>query len=52
MSELFSVAIAQMERVTQTTAAGAEESAAAAGELNAQAGALQQVVKRLTAMVG
>jgi methyl-accepting chemotaxis protein len=50
--EHISTAIIQMERVTQTLAAGAEESAAAAGELDTQAGALQQVVKRLTAMVG
>ena len=50
--EQISMAIVQMERVTQTTAAAAEESAAAALELNTQAGGLQQVVKRLTAMVG
>ena len=45
-------AIAQMEQVTQTTAANAEESAAAAEELNAQSEALKDVVSRLQAMVG
>ena len=40
-------AIAQMERVTQTTAATAEESAAASEELNAQAEASIAVVAKL-----
>jgi methyl-accepting chemotaxis protein/methyl-accepting chemotaxis protein-1 (serine sensor receptor) len=44
-------AIAQMERVTQTTAANAEESAAAATELTAQSDVLRDVVNRLTALV-
>ncbi len=47
-----STAIAQMEKVTQTTAATAEESAAASEELNAQAETSMQVVKRLEALVG
>jgi methyl-accepting chemotaxis protein/methyl-accepting chemotaxis protein-1 (serine sensor receptor) len=45
-------AVIQMQTVTQTTAAGAEESAAAAGELNAHSRALKDVVRQLTAMVG
>ena len=49
--EQIATAILQMERVTQSTAAGAEESAATAKELNAQAEGLQKVVKRLTTMV-
>jgi len=45
-------AIAQMEQVTQTTAANAEESAAAAEELTAQSETMKDVVERLKAMVG
>jgi methyl-accepting chemotaxis protein len=45
-------AIAQMQNVTQTTAASAEESAAAAEELTAQSESLKDIVERLTAMVG
>ena len=45
-------AIAQMERVTQTTAATAEESAAASEELNAQAEGSMGVVARLESLVG
>jgi len=44
-------AIAQMEQVTQTTAANAEESAAAAEELNAQSEAMKEIVERLHMMV-
>ena len=47
-----SQAIAQMEKVTQTTAATAEESAAASEELNAQAEASMSVVAKLEALVG
>jgi methyl-accepting chemotaxis protein len=47
-----SKAISQMEKVTQTTAANAEESAAAAEELTAQSGTLKDIVERLTALVG
>ncbi|HUK32483.1 MAG TPA: methyl-accepting chemotaxis protein, partial [Vicinamibacterales bacterium] len=45
-------ALAQMESVTQTTAATAEESAAASEELNAQAETSMAVVSRLEALVG
>ncbi len=45
-------AINEMERVTQTTAANAEEGASAAEELNAQSETLKDIVERLTAMVG
>lgn len=41
-----------MEQLTQATAAGAEESAAAAEELNAQSEALKDIVERLTVMAG
>jgi hypothetical protein len=47
-----SQAIAQMEKVTQTTAATAEESAAATEELTAQAETTMSVVHRLEALVG
>ncbi|MFN7983802.1 MAG: methyl-accepting chemotaxis protein [Vicinamibacterales bacterium] len=45
-------ALAQMERVTQGTAATAEESAAASEELSAQASSTMEVVARLKEMVG
>jgi len=45
-------AITQMDRVTQSTAANAEETASAAEELTAQSVALKDVVERLAAMVG
>jgi methyl-accepting chemotaxis protein/methyl-accepting chemotaxis protein-1 (serine sensor receptor) len=45
-------AMTQMEHVTQSTAAIAEESASAAEELNAQSQALMKVVDRLSAMAG
>jgi len=45
-------AIAQMERVTQTTAATAEESAAASEELNAQAEQAMSIVSKLELLVG
>ncbi len=50
--EQISLAINQMEQVTQTTAAGAEESASAAEELNAQSEALKSIVTKLRALVG
>jgi methyl-accepting chemotaxis protein len=43
--------IAQMEHVTQQTAASAEESASSAQELNAQSAALNHMVERLRLMV-
>ncbi len=46
-----SQAIAQMEKVTQTTAATAEESAAASEELNAQAEGVMTVVAELERLV-
>jgi methyl-accepting chemotaxis protein/methyl-accepting chemotaxis protein-1 (serine sensor receptor) len=50
--EQISRALAQMEQVTQTAAATAEESAAAGEELNAQADSLQRIVRDLQTMVG
>ena len=48
----MSKSILQMETVTQGTAARAQESAAAAEELNAQSETLKGIVQRLTSMVG
>jgi methyl-accepting chemotaxis protein/methyl-accepting chemotaxis protein-1 (serine sensor receptor) len=45
-------ALSQMERVTQSSAAGAEEGAAAAAELNNQSEAVVRVINDLSAMVG
>ena len=50
--EQIGKAIAEMEQVTQTTAANAEQGASAAAELQAQSDTLKQVVERLAAMVG
>jgi methyl-accepting chemotaxis protein len=50
--EQVTQAIRQMERVTQTTAATAEESAAACEQLNTQADVTMQLVGRLETMVG
>jgi methyl-accepting chemotaxis protein/methyl-accepting chemotaxis protein-1 (serine sensor receptor) len=49
--EQISRAIGEMEKVTMATAAGAEESAAAAEQMNAQSEALRDVVVRLNRMV-
>ena len=46
------VAVGQMDKVTQTTAANAEECASAAEELNAQAQTMQAVVRELLLLVG
>jgi methyl-accepting chemotaxis protein len=48
----ISTAVGQMDSVTQTTAANAEESASAAEELNAQAEELNRMVQELQDMVG
>ena len=45
-------AVGQMDKVTQSNAANAEESAAAAEELNAQAGVMKQSVAELLRLVG
>jgi len=50
--EQIGKAIAQMEQVTQKTAANAEEGASAAEELTGQSESLKHIVERLTAMVG
>lgn len=50
--EQISKAIVQMRQVTQQAAANAEEGAAASEELHAQSQALNDVVARLSAMVG
>jgi methyl-accepting chemotaxis protein len=48
----ISRSIIEMEQVTQSNAAGAEESAAAAAELSSQAQAMRSIVERLSEMVG
>ncbi|MHB1673434.1 MAG: methyl-accepting chemotaxis protein [Acidobacteriaceae bacterium] len=50
--EQVAKALTHMEQVTQQTAANAEESAAAAEKLTAQASMLMEVVHQLSAMVG
>jgi methyl-accepting chemotaxis protein/methyl-accepting chemotaxis protein-1 (serine sensor receptor) len=50
--EQISKAIAQMDQVTQSTAANAEESASASEEMSAQAEALNNIVLQLRSMVG
>ena len=50
--EQIAKAVAQMDEVTQRTAASAEESASASEELNAQSRALVAVVEELRTMVG
>jgi methyl-accepting chemotaxis protein/methyl-accepting chemotaxis protein-1 (serine sensor receptor) len=49
--EQIGKAITQMQQVTQTTAASAQEGAAAAEELDTQAAAMKDIVERLRAMV-
>ena len=46
------VAVAQMDKVTQSNAANAEESASASEELNAQAEQMNTIVGELVALVG
>ncbi|MBN1421796.1 MAG: methyl-accepting chemotaxis protein [Planctomycetes bacterium] len=48
----INIALSQMDKVTQATAANAEESGSAAQELNAQAEELNQLVRQLEALVG
>ncbi len=44
--------VSQMDRVTQSNAANAEETAAAAGDLNQQSTALNEAVDRLRTLIG
>ena len=50
--EQVAQSVAQMENLTQSSAASAEEGAAAAEELTAQSQAMKNAVDRLSAMVG
>ena len=50
--EQVSKALAQMDAVTQSTAASAEEGSASAQELSSQAAAVRHVVERLAALSG
>jgi len=48
----INTAVSQMDKVTQSNAANAEESAAAAQELNAQAEVMKQAVSELMQLIG
>jgi len=50
--EQVNIAVTEMDKVTQSNAAGAEESASASEELNAQAEEMKTMVNDLVAMVG
>jgi methyl-accepting chemotaxis protein/methyl-accepting chemotaxis protein-1 (serine sensor receptor) len=50
--EQIARAVAQMEQVTQRTAASAEEGASAGTELNGYANTLQGLVRQMREMVG
>jgi methyl-accepting chemotaxis protein len=50
--EQISRAILQMERVTQQTAAGAQQGASAGTELNGHAAGLRGLVQEMRQMVG
>jgi methyl-accepting chemotaxis protein len=50
--EQINVAVTQMDQVTQSNAANAEESASAAEELTGQAEQMNEMVNQLTALVG
>jgi hypothetical protein len=50
--ELVARAIMQIEQVTQKNAAGAEESASAVAELNAQSETLKNIVEQVSAVIG
>jgi methyl-accepting chemotaxis protein len=50
--EQVNMAVTEMEKVTQSNAAGAEESSAASEEMSAQAEEMKRMVKELVAMVG
>src|SRR5262249_22093198 len=51
-NDQINIAITQMDQVTQSNAASAEESASAAEELDAQAASLKDMVSRLQELVG
>jgi len=51
-TDRIATAVSEAERATQTTAATAEESAAASEELYSQSESLKTVVARLTALAG
>jgi methyl-accepting chemotaxis protein len=48
----LNTAVAEMDKVTQQTAAGSEESASAADELNAQAQQMRMFVEELADVIG
>lgn len=50
--EQVNIAVSQMDKVTQSNAANAEESASATEELNAQALALHDATEQLTVLIG
>ena len=50
--EQISKAIVQMDQVTQSTAASAEQSVSASEEMTAQSDALKNIVRQLHTLVG
>lgn len=50
--EQITTAVSQLDQVTQTNAASAEEAASVSEELTAQAHEMQQLVEALSAIVG
>ncbi|MGA2598367.1 MAG: methyl-accepting chemotaxis protein [Bryobacteraceae bacterium] len=50
--EQIAKSIAQMEKVTQSTAASAEQSASSSEQLNAQSAAMIEIVRKLEALAG
>jgi methyl-accepting chemotaxis protein len=50
--EQVNLAVNEMDKVTQSNAAGAEESASASGQMNAQAEQMKEMVNQLVALVG
>lgn len=50
--EQIAKSIAQMEKVTQSTAASAEQSASSSEQLNAQSSAMIEIVRKLEALAG
>jgi methyl-accepting chemotaxis protein len=50
--EQVNIAVNEMDKVTQSNAAGAEESASASGQMNAQAAQMTEMVDQLVNLVG
>jgi methyl-accepting chemotaxis protein len=50
--EQVNLAVNEMDKVTQSNAAGAEESASASGQMNVQAEQMKEMVNELVTLVG